>query len=72
MDVRRVYAAWTAIAGRHMNGLKDHQISQMATAITEAINTRLLLIRLPDSLRVIVSEAIVKYLNENGLRIDKK
>lgn len=53
------------------HGLKDNEIAQLSTHITKRLKERLLM-ALPDSLRLVISESIVEFLNENDLRIDKK
>lgn len=49
------------------NGLKDHEIAQLVNAVTKRIN---FLYPLPKSLRVVVSETVVKELTRMDRRID--
>lgn len=53
-----------------MHGLKDHNIAQLATVVTNQIRTTYPMIPIPMSLRLIISEAIVRYLTSQNLKID--
>lgn len=53
-----------------MSGLKDHHIAQLATVVTNEIRTKYPTIPIPMSLRMIISEAIVRYLTSQKLKID--
>jgi hypothetical protein len=50
--------------------MKDHQISALATHITVDLNKRLIGFKLPQCVRVIVSESIVKFLTKEKLRFN--
>ena len=52
-------------------GLTNHQIAQLSSAITKDLREKLMM-ALPQCLRVIVSEAIVDYLEKNNLKINEK
>lgn len=54
-----------------MPGLKDHHIAQLATTITNEIRTKYPKIPIPMSLRVVISEAIVRYLILQNLKLDE-
>lgn len=49
------------------NGLKDHEIAQLVNAVTKRMN---FLYPLPESLRVVVSETVVRELTRMDRRID--
>lgn len=53
-----------------MPGLKDHHISQLATVVTNEIRAKYPTIPIPMALRLIISEAIVRYLTSQNLKID--
>lgn len=52
-------------------GLKDHHITQLATAITTELKLGLMM-ALPNGLHAMISQSIVHYLEKNDLSIDKK
>lgn len=54
-----------------MHGLKDHHIAQLATVITNDIRKTYPMIPIPMSLRNVISEAIVRYLLTNDLKVDR-
>jgi hypothetical protein len=54
-----------------MPGLKDHHIAQLATVVTNDIRKSYPMIPIPMSLRMIISEAIVRYLTTHDLKIDR-
>jgi hypothetical protein len=54
-----------------MSGLKDHHIAQLATVVTNDIRKSYPMIPIPMSLRMVVSEAIVRYLTSQDLKIDR-
>ena len=53
-----------------MPGLKDHHISQLATVVTNEIREKYHMIPIPMSLRMVISEAIVRYLKSQNLKTD--
>jgi hypothetical protein len=54
-----------------MKGLKDHEIAELTNKIRDDLVTKLIGYSLPQCLRTIISQAVVSYLEEKNLRIDK-
>ncbi len=52
--------------------MKDHQISILVNDIRDALNNRLIGVKLPQCIRTIISEAVVDSLIKQGLKIDHK
>lgn len=53
------------------NGLKDNEIAQLVNKVRDDLVRKLVEYKLPQCLRTIISEAVVSYLEEKNLRIDK-
>lgn len=54
-----------------MHGLKDHHIAQLSTVITNDIRKTYPMVPIPMSLRNVISEAIVRYLSSQDLKVDR-
>lgn len=51
-------------------GLKDGEIRELANQVTESLRTMLTGYNLPSWIRQVISEAIVNYLKEKGLKVN--
>jgi hypothetical protein len=51
--------------------MKDHEIRDLITAVTNHLHRTLAGHGLPNCLRMLVHDAVIKYLDENNLRSRK-
>lgn len=63
-----------ALRETQQHGLKDHEIAQLVSHVTAEVRAYAQrgAIVLPDSLRAVISAAVLAHLEDAGLRLDKR